>query len=195
MPTIRVHHDVDRLIRNLDEAAEKQVPFALARSLTVTARDAQVDVKADLPTKFTLRNTWTARGIRITPARKGTPEAVVGSLEPYMARQETGGNRRPRSHSKIAVPATKQSRVIPKSKRPAALKGKPRVFKIVTRFGAGIVQREGKKRYPLKFLYWLKRGVRVKPRFGFKAEVSDTVEKRFGPNFVQALSQAMGHWG
>jgi hypothetical protein len=37
--------------------------------------------------------------------------------------------------------------------------------------------------------------VQVKPRFGFKGTTSDTVRQRFGPNFVEALSAAMGHRG
>ncbi len=192
---IRVVDDVARLTRDLDETANRQIPFALARALTMTARDAQTDVRADLPRRFTIRNTWVSKGIRITPATKAKPEAVVGSLEPFMARQETGGTKTARSHSRVAVPKTKPTRIIPKGQRPAALKGKPRVFLINTRFGAGIVRREGRDRYPLQFLYWLKRGVRIKPAFGFKGTTAETVSRRFAPNFVEAFSSAMGHRG
>jgi hypothetical protein len=48
------------------------------------------------------------------------------------------------------------------------MRQKPRVFTIVTPYGAGIVRRQGRERYPLQILYWLKRGVKVKPSFGFK---------------------------
>lgn len=61
--------------------------------------------------------------------------------------------------------------------------------------GAGILRRVGKARYPVQILYWLKRGVKVKPSFGFKGTTSTTVQARFGPNFVEALSAAMGHRG
>jgi hypothetical protein len=195
---IRVSDDVKRFTRDMDEAANRQVPFALARALTRTAQDAQGDVRSDLPRRFTIRNTWVSRGIRITPATKAKPEAIVGSLEPFMARQETGGPKRARSAHHVAVPvkAKRNKRdIIPKGQRPAALKGKPGIFKIVTASGAGIMRREGKQRYPLQILYWLKSDVTVRPRFGFQETTADTVRKRFGLNFVASLSDAMGHRG
>ncbi len=201
---IRVVSDIDRIVANLDDAAKRQVPFAIARALTMTARDAQGDVRAELPSHFTLRNNWTSSGIRITPATKSSPEAIVGSLEPYMQRQETGGTRTARDHSRVAVPVkakrNKRDR-IPKGQRPAAMKGKPRVLLIngsniiQTKGGQGILQRVGRERYPLQVVYWMKRGVKIKPRFGFKATTFATIAQRFGPNLTAALSQAMGHMG
>src|SRR5260370_40269244 len=82
---IRVIDDVKRFTRDMDEAANRQIPFALARALTRTAQDAQSDVRSDLPRRFTIRNTWVSRSIRITPATKAKPEAIVGSLEPFTA--------------------------------------------------------------------------------------------------------------
>jgi hypothetical protein len=178
-------------------AASPSPEAALARALTRTAQDEQGDVRSDLPHRFTIRNTWVSRGIRITPATKAKPEAIVGSLEPFMARQETGGQKRARSAHHVAVPvkAKRNKRdIIPKGQRPAALKGKPGVFKIVTA-SAGIMRREGKQRYPLQILYWLKSGVTVRPRFGFQNTTADTVRKRFGLNFIASLSDAMGHRG
>lgn len=192
---IRVHTDVARFTRGMDDASRRQVPFALARGLTWTAKDAQGDVRTDLPKHFTLRNTWVSRGIRITPATKARPEAIVGSLEPFMARQETGGIKRSREGHRVAAPPVKPAKIIPRSQRPSAIRRKPGVFVIKTKYGAGIVRRQGKQRYPLQFLYWLKKGVRVKPAFGFKGTTGDTVGRRFGPNFVESLSQALGHRG
>jgi hypothetical protein len=192
---IRVIDDVERFTRNMDDAARRQVPFAIARALTWTAKDAQGDVQADLPKRFTLRNNWVKNGIRITPATKASPQAVVGSLEPFMERQETGGAKRSRGGHRVAVPKTKPTRIIPRAQRPSAIRNKPRVFTIKTASGAGIVRRQGKARYPLQLLYWLKRGVQVKPAFGFKGTTGTTVRDRFGPNFIESLSQAMGHRG
>jgi hypothetical protein len=192
---IRVIDDVERFTRNMDDAGRRHVPFAIARALTWTAQDAQTDVRDELPKRFTLRNSWVKNGIRITPATKASPQAVVGSLEPFMERQETGGAKRSRGGHRIAVPKAKPSRVIPRAQRPAAIRNKPRVFTIATASGAGIVRRQGKKRYPLQLLYWLKRGVQVKPAFGFKGTTGRTVRDRVGPNFIESLSQAMGHRG
>jgi hypothetical protein len=35
----------------------------------------------------------------------------------------------------------------------------------------------------------------VEPRFGFKKMTAETVVKRFGANFIESLSQAMGQRG
>jgi hypothetical protein len=69
------------------------------------------------------------------------------------------------------------------------------VFTLATAHGTGIFRRQGRERYPLQILYWLKRGVKVKPSFGFKGTTANTVARRFGPNFVESLSSAMGHRG
>ncbi len=195
---VRVAHDVERLITGMSDADKRHVPFALARALTWTAKDAQGVVQDDLPNRYTLRNNWVKNGIRIVPAKKDEPQAVVGSLEPFMKRQEEGGTKKARDHSRVAVPVNarrNKRNMIPKGQRPAALKGKPKIFMITKASGSGILRRVGKKRYPLQLLYWLKRGVQVKPSFGFQANTSTTVKDRFGTNFVDSLSRAMGHWG
>ncbi|HEX2892268.1 hypothetical protein [Vineibacter terrae] len=190
---IVVSSDVDRIIRDYADLEERQFPFAKAKALTKTAQDAQGDVRADLPNRFTLRNTWVSKGIRITPAKKTALTAEVGSLEPFMARQETGGTKKARDHSRVAVPsqARRNKRgMIPRGERPAGLRGKPRVFLMKTAGGVGIVRRATKARTPIQFLYWLKADVQVRPAFGFKKAVGTTVARAFGPNFVAALDQA-----
>ena len=93
------------------------------------------------------------------------------------------------------MPKEKPTKVIPRSQRPTAMRKRPRVFMVATAHGAGILRRQGRARYPVQVLYWLKRGVQVKPAFGFKGTTGGTVQTRFGPNFVESLSQAMGHRG
>lgn len=191
---VRVSHDVERLITGTADADKRHVPFALARALTWTAKDAQGVVQEDLPNRYTLRNNWVKNGIRIVPAKKDEPQAVVGSLEPFMKRQEEGGTKKARDHSRVAVPVNarrNKRQMIPKGQRPAALKGKPKIFMVTKGSGSGILRRVGKARYPLQLLYWLKRGVQVKPSFGFQANTSTTVKDRFGPNFVESLAQAI----
>lgn len=192
---VRVISDIERFTRNMDDGARRHVPFALARALTLTAKDAQGDVREDLPKRFTLRNKWVSNGIRITPATKTSPEAIVGSVEAFMERQETGGAKKARGGHRISVPKTKPTKIIPRGQRPQAIRNRPKVFVVKTSSGAGIMRRQGKKRYPIQLLYWLKRGVKVKPSFGFQGTTGTTVTSRFGPRFVESLSQAMGHTG
>jgi hypothetical protein len=192
---IRVHSDVARFTAGMDDAANRQIPFALARALTLTAKDAQDDVRAGLAAKFTLRNTWVSRGIRITPATKANPVAIVGSLEPFMAKQETGGDKKARGGHRLTPPKVKSTSVTPKSRRATAVRNKPRVFVNMTKTGPAILYRVTEERDSVIVLYWLNRGVKVKPRFGFKGTTEKTIRDRFGANFVASLSDAMGHRG
>jgi hypothetical protein len=81
--------------------------------------------------------------------------------------------------------------LISKALRPTPVRDKPRVFVVKAGSGAGIMQREGQDRYPIKALYWLKKSVSIKPRFGFKAQVEATVRERFESNFMISLSEAI----
>jgi hypothetical protein len=71
----------------------KDVDFASAVALTRTAKIVQTDVKADIKNKFTLRNTWTERGIRITLAKPEKLESEIYSKDWYLPDQDTGGKR------------------------------------------------------------------------------------------------------
>lgn len=199
MSWVSVKHDIDQAVAGLDDFSERQVPFAEALALTRTAQDAQAGVRDSLARRFTLRNNWVRSGIRITAARKNNPIATVGSIEPFMRRQEDGGTKTARSHARVAVPADAKrgkTGIIPKGQRPAALMGRPRVLSwqgsnLWPRSGGfSILQRVGKARYPLKRLYWLQRAVRVLPRFGFKATTLQIIARRIAPNFVAALDEA-----
>jgi hypothetical protein len=196
---IRVHTDVERFTKGMDELAKRQIPFALARALTMTAKDAQADVRADLPNRFTIRRPFVPNSVRITPATKSRPEAVVGvgQLASFMARQEQGGTKTAAGH-RVAVPVkVKRSKrdLITAANLPRAVRSKPRSFMLAKGSGAGIMRRVGRDRYPIEIVYWLKRGVQIKPTFGFKGTTSDSVGSHFGPNFVESLSKAMGHTG
>lgn len=97
---------------------EKQIPYILARSLTNTAIGAEMDVRAKLPGQFTLRNTFTQKGIRYKAAQKNanivqaevftdTENRKTGAPD-YLGRQETGGEKFPhngRMHIAIPMPA------------------------------------------------------------------------------------------
>ena len=82
----------------------KQIRYATAVALTRTAKDAQAEVRRQLPERFTIRTGWVAKGIRIKSARKDDLESSVQVKDDFMALQETGGLRRSRSGDALAVP-------------------------------------------------------------------------------------------
>jgi hypothetical protein len=82
---VRVISDIERLTRMLDEAGRRPVR-SLARALTMRSHNAR---STSAPT---------------CPSASRCAIAVVGSLEPFMERQQVGGTKKARSHSRVAVP-------------------------------------------------------------------------------------------
>ncbi|MEO5335214.1 MAG: hypothetical protein H7839_24650, partial [Magnetococcus sp. YQC-5] len=69
----------------------KQIQFASALTLTNLAKDAQAEVRRELPQRFTIRTNWISKGIQIRSASKNDLKATVLVLDQFMAIQETGG--------------------------------------------------------------------------------------------------------
>ncbi len=112
----------------------QQLPYATALGLTRAGYDVRDAVRANVRKKFTLRNTWTEKGIISTKAEKSAyPNCTiqVGSRDWYMADHETGKARLPKRHKNFALPKAvrpdKKKRITP-SKRPGALLTKANAF-------------------------------------------------------------------
>ncbi|MDO8421117.1 MAG: hypothetical protein Q7S99_03045 [Parvibaculum sp.] len=107
--------DLKTFIRGIERTTRDQLPFVMAKTLTDTAKDAQTTLRSDMAGKMTLRSTWAAKGIRITPARKSDGfshmRAEVGSKDWFMADQLDDA-------SSIRAPKTSKYRYIPKAARP-----------------------------------------------------------------------------
>jgi len=190
MIPINVRTNIRDYTRRLDRLARDQVPFATAVALIRTAQDAQEEVRKQLKRRFTIRRAWVPSGIRITPARKTDLEASVGSRDHFMALQETGGIKRPRTAAHIAVPANvrrSKSGVVTKANRPRALLAKPGHF----RTERAIMKRgRGKGARPVR-LFTLARSARIRPRFGFKKTTARVAAVRLPKSFGAALARAL----
>lgn len=168
------------------EPVARQVPYALALALSRTARDAQDEVRADLPHRFTIRTPYTVRGIRASGASKADLNAVVSAPD-YMALQETGGTRTPARSRYLAIPSAQvidRSRLVPRGMRPGA----SGTFVMRTKAGPGIAKRVGKR---VSILHWLEATTPVAPRFGFGEQVAGVVSRRFATHFAQTLAHAL----
>ena len=170
----------DKLLRKaLLNISNKQLPFAVAASLTKTAQDSQKTIQALLPKRFIIRRDWTIRGIKIKPANKRIfpITAFVYSRDEYMEKQETGGRFAGREHRK-AIPdeiRVNIKRIIPRSKKPSKILEDPKVF--LGKYG--ILKRTGRKKTrSIKVLYQLRKQVILKPRFKFTETVLQTVNKK-----------------
>jgi len=104
---------VKALAGSLDRLAKRQLPFAIAKSLTDTAKDAQSATQRQTRKEFNLHGPFIPNGIRITAARKhdlvryGFCQATVYTapkISGFMPDHETGESRSPRRVT-IATPA------------------------------------------------------------------------------------------
>lgn len=182
----------------LDDFGKDQVPFAMAKGLTLTARDAKDAVAARLADDFTIRANWVARGIRIQVATKYTLEAAVGSVDRFMEMQATGGEREGRDGKRVAVPEA--ARKTPSSiTRPSKWPGKllldrKRYFAkpIGTGDAIGVFRRLGRDgRAGVQLWYVLAKSATLQARWPFESIVQDTAAKRLNPNIVAALNAAL----
>jgi hypothetical protein len=133
---IKLSANVDGALRGLRMVRDEALPFTIVRALTLTAQDAQQIVRQVERTAFTLRNDWTTRNTKITPATKQTLMAEVytdtgnrasGAID-YLPRQQDGDDRVPvGGHKYLAIPTsylfkyTPKSRPIPDNLRPRAI--------------------------------------------------------------------------
>jgi hypothetical protein len=112
---LKVTVDASEALAGLDELQKRQIPFALAKTLTGCAKRGQTAVQESLGGKFTLRNKFTQQGIRIKPADKkaNVIEADVhtdtanrkSGAPDYLLGQDEGAEKTPYGgHSYIAVP-------------------------------------------------------------------------------------------
>lgn len=176
----------------------KQLPFAIAKALTQTAKDAQSAILGELPQKFTIRGTWSnpknKYGVKIKPATKTKQTAEVGTNADWLKLQETGGVKTPKGEN-IAIPTANVRRtkrqIIQRSQRPRALRGK-RDIVLKTKRGAVLFQRKYKgKRSTLVPLYNLEPRARIRRVSPIIEPAKRTVRLRFKANFINALADAM----
>lgn len=194
--------EVSNALLALSDLKRRQLPFATALALTRTAQAAQREIRAQLPSRFTIRNAYVERGVRIQAATKRRPQAVVfwrapggsarRSFAEALARQEEGGKKQPRARH-LAIPRgviRGAGGTITKAKRPEALLRQKRVYVTEVRGGAGIFQRVGKSRPRL--LYFLTpRTARIEPRWAFKDTAQRVARRVYRREFGRAYARAL----
>lgn len=184
-------------VRSLSHIVESQMPYAAALALTRTAKDGQASVLSALPTKFTLRTSWTAKGIRVTPARKADGldgmAAHVGSKDWFMADQmgTEANTRKPRGKYRLIPKRARPSKtsLIPKRLQPKQVFADKRTVVTKSKFG-GIAVFTQRGKHGLSLLYAGRTTQVVKPRLDFRGKVMDTARLRFGENFRRAMDEA-----
>lgn len=209
-PTLQA---MDRLAGN--------IAFGVARGLTQVAKLAQQNVTASLPREFDRPNPFTMQAVSFTPATKDSLVATVfvkDAQAKYLELEETGGTRTPQPGSPINLPVELQTNAygnIPRGKV-AQLLARKDVFIAngkgkTAKLPPGIYQRITPKRSRtakgalrgkastasapaqrgLKLLVAFERRAAYKPRFGFQANVINTVQTQALAILTESVADAL----
>lgn len=186
---------VPDLAKALTDLQRKQLPFATALAITTTLKDAQTDLRDELPDRFTIRNNFLEKGIRIRPATKRRLEGSVFTVDEILRLQIEGGTKGGRGH-RLALPRSVKTNargIVTRANRPRNLRSKSKHFLApVRRGGMGLFKRSGKKRYPIVLLWRLLDGsARIDSRFDFDRIANRSIDKHWNKNFGRALAKAL----
>lgn len=128
--------DLGGVDKGIEQMLGDDLPFTIARFLTMEAQDGQAAAREGEQRTMKLRNDWTQRNTKITPATKqnlfsevytDTANYKTGAPD-YLPRQQDGGERVPLAgHKFLAIPTrylrkyAPDSKPIPDNLRPLAL--------------------------------------------------------------------------
>lgn len=209
MIRLGVKSDIDKLAAGLSAFDPQQLPYTIARALTATAKEAQAQVVAAMPSEFILRRDWILKGIRVQAAKKDNLVATLYSQDPFMARQEYGGQKIPMDGGKnIAIPLAARPDprgIIPEELLPANLGMAEytvsRNGNLVTKKGTGgaafRMVSNGRTYLALrtaaglKMMYLLVPSAHITPRLNMGEITMRVVKQRFAHNFILAAREAM----
>ena len=117
--------DLGGVDKGLEQLLGEDLPFTIARFLTMMAQEGQGVSREAEKRVFKLRNDWTVRNTRITPATKtklfsevftDTSNQKTGA-DDYLPRQEDGGEKVPvAGHSFLAIPTKYLRKYVPDNK-------------------------------------------------------------------------------
>ena len=173
----------------------KQLPFAIARALTVTARDVQDEVRNNLTQRFTLRNNWVRQGIQIQRATKQNLESMVFSRDAFMGLQELGGAKSPLGNY-LAVPTSLVRRtpkdMIRKADRPKSLGDKVEIIEFRGRKWLALKRsRKGRNKNDLRLMYLLVPRADIEPRLKLRDDGLRVSQAVFQRRLQESLELAL----
>lgn len=197
MISISVKSDVERITRQLGAiTTDKNLRFAVARALTMTAANVQTEVRGNMPQRFTLRRQWVVSGIRFEKATPDNLSAVIGSRDKFMELQEAGGTKNP-LRGYLAVPTSLVRRtpkqLIKKADRPKNLGNKAEVIEFKGRKYLALKRgRKSKKNnVKLRLMYLLIPRANIRERLGLRKDAERMVQGKFTLNFMKSLQDAL----
>jgi len=179
------------VMARLDHIERKEIPFAMAKSLTNTAQAFQGVMQKRADKIFTVRTGWNKKsnkyGFRVRPATKSHWEAAVYNRAPFLVEHEGAQTRTPKGkHFAIPTEETGITRrgLIPKGQKP---KNNPRLFKLGKKGKALYQRKQGK----LVRIYNLGKKAKLPKDLGFYVGARKYIPRKFKTIFRENLRIAL----
>ena len=177
-------------IKELYQISKKQIPFAVAKTLTNIAQKSQDEVRKNIREKFFIRKKSGGfeSSIRIKPATKTSLTAEVYTMATFAVLQQTGGTKTAKD-GRLAIPSYRSINQVKKrsdANSPSAyLAGD--AFKIRAKSGQEMIaKRNGKE---LKILYFLRKSANIDKRLDMIELTTKTVKDGFSVQLSKNLRQ------
>jgi hypothetical protein len=195
---VKIVVDTSQLEKSIDHVVNKQMPFALAKTLTDTVKDAQRALEAQLPKKLDRPTRFSLKAFGVSRATKKNLEAVIFIKDiqaEYLKYAVEGGERQPAGKAH-ALPAkirlNKHGNIAGRrgGKKFEKLLAKPNTFKATIKGVHGVWQRN-KKGTKVKLLIAFRPTASYEKKFPFYRIVEGVVKSRLQRNFQRAYSSAL----
>lgn len=95
--------------RKLEKLRARAIPFATRNTLNALAFETRKQSIENLRSNFTLRNKWTERSVMVEKASGlniRTQEAITGSVQDYLRKQEFGATEQSTGTHGVAIPTS-----------------------------------------------------------------------------------------
>lgn len=196
MFSISVKSNVDAVRKNLTDIAKKQLPFAVAKGLTATAKDAQSELARALPTQLDRPTPFTMRAFAVKPATKSMPVASV-FVRPdqwkYLTYQFEGGDRKPLGRALVMPKSVKLNQFGNMQRRAIKqLLAKKNVFSGVINGVPGIyLRKKSVTGTSLQLLVGYANQARYHRRYPFREIAEGAISATFNRYLQRALDEAL----
>jgi len=189
---INLRSNLKQLTKNMDDIAQKQIPFAMALTLTKTVQSAQRSEKIAMDRQLDRPTPFTKRGVAIQKATKTNWQAQVFIKDiqaEYLKWVVEGGTRKPKNKAHLLPVTLKRNKYgnIPRGKVQKLLQ-RADVFSGVVKGVAGIYQRT---RRGTQLLLAFEPVVKYKPQYKFYEVAEKRIEQVIGRQFSLAMVRAL----
>ena len=205
MLKLSVESTIEQAIRKLQSITEaKQLRYSTSQALTRTAYAVQAEVRANMPSRFTIRRPWVLQGIKVNKATPSALTARIYSRDKFMALQETGGIKEAlRNHIAVPLQSVRRTKtgIIAKKDRPKNVpntltgRGGHMTAIVTLKDGRKFIARLrpkgklGERGGRLEYLYLLVPKVHIDERLGLVRDGRKVAQERFGLELKRALEE------